>query len=278
MTNYLHSSFDLNSEKQVDLIDELPVWSAPFGLKLLEHIKLKKNITALDIGFGAGFPLTELAMRLGNSSRVLGIDPWGAGIKRTKKKLQFYGIKNVKLIQGWAEKIPLKDHSVDLITSNNGINNVADLNTVLSECFRVMKSGGQFIQTVNLDTSFIEFYDIMEAVLKDLKMEPEIGKMKHHIYEKRKPLKEFTEVIKQHNFSVVNILHDQFNYTFADGTTMLNHYFIRLAFLLSWKNIIPEERQTEVFKSIEEIMNQQAAKDGVFKLSVPFVVIDCEKK
>ncbi len=46
------NQFDLNSEKLVGLIDETPFWSAPFGLKLLDKIPLRKNISAIDIGFG----------------------------------------------------------------------------------------------------------------------------------------------------------------------------------------------------------------------------------
>ena len=278
MTHYLNNTFDLNSEKHVSLVDELPFWSAPFGLKLLEHLKLKKNITALDIGFGMGFPLTELAMRLGNSCNVYGIDPWGAGIKRTEKKLKFYGIKNVTLLRGGAENIPLENNTVNLVTSNNGINNVADQDKVLQECSRIMKPGGQFIQTVNLNSSMTEFYEILETVLRDHNLEAEIKKMQDHIYEKRRPLDEYTKLIEKHGFSVIQVIHGRFEYTFNDGTSLFNHYFIRLAFLESWKGIVPEKRHKEIFKKIENIMNLQAEKDGFFKLSVPFVVIDGEKK
>ena len=45
--------------------DELPLWSAPFGLKLLEVVALRPGIVALDIGCGTGFPVLELAQRLG---------------------------------------------------------------------------------------------------------------------------------------------------------------------------------------------------------------------
>jgi hypothetical protein len=44
-------------------IDELPLWSAHFGLKLLDSIKMKKNMNVLDIGSGLGFPAIEVAMR-----------------------------------------------------------------------------------------------------------------------------------------------------------------------------------------------------------------------
>ena len=277
MTKYLNSNFDLNSDKLIILLDELPLWSAPFGLRLLENIIYRKTITALDIGFGLGFPLTELAMRLGDTCKVYGIDPWEAAIKRVERKIEFYGIKNIEILYGVSENIPLPDNSIDLITSNNGINNVENLDETLSECARIIKSGGQFVQTVNLNTTMIEFYDVLENVLIDLKMEAELKKMVAHIYEKRKPLDEFIDLIKSHDFSVENVISDNFEYQFVDGTTMLNHYFIQLAFLDAWKSIIPADKQIEVFTQVEKIINQKAEKDGIFKLSVPFVLIDCVK-
>ncbi|MFH2142681.1 MAG: methyltransferase domain-containing protein [Bacteroidota bacterium] len=278
MTNYLNTDIDINPDKSAGLYDELPFWAAPFGLKLLDNIKLKKNMTVLDIGFGTGFPLTELAMRLGNSSKIYGIDPWEQAIKRAESKIEYYGINNVEIIRGVAENIPLEDNSVDLITSNNGINNVSDVDKVMSGCARIMKKGGQFVMTINLDKTMIEFYDIMEIVLKELKMEAELIKMQKQIYKKRKPLTEYKNLIEQHGFSVVKVIHDQFDYKFVDGTTMLNHYFIRLSFLDGWKSIFPTKKQDDIFKKIENYMNEKAYADGFFKLSVPFALIDCEKK
>jgi arsenite methyltransferase len=116
MQTYLDTKFDL--ENFIDCFDETPIWSALFGLKLLETVKYRKNISALDIGFGTGFPLTELAMRLGKSSKAYGIDLWKGAIVRAKRKMDFYQIENVQLIEGVAESIPLADRSIDLIVNN----------------------------------------------------------------------------------------------------------------------------------------------------------------
>ena len=277
MNNYLKTDFDFDSDLLLELFDELPIWASPFGLKLLDNIKYRKNIAVLDIGFGAGFPLTEIAMRLGETCKIYGIDPWDAAIRRAKKKIEFYGIKNIEIINGIAENIPLPDNSVELITSNNGLNNVESIEKSLSECSRITKTGGQLIHTYNLDTTMYEFYDLLKEILTTEKMDRELKELDNQVYKKRKPLNEFVKLLELNNFKVTNTLNDQFDYKFADGTAMLNHYFIRLAFLDGWKSIIPQEKQIEIFNRIESLLNKKAEKDGYVSLSVPFVLLDCVK-
>lgn len=277
MTNYLKTDFDYNSKSFVEFFDELPFWAAPFGLKLLDSVKYKKGITALDIGFGAGFPLSEIAMRLGISSKVYGIDPWDSAVNRAERKIAQFGIENVEIIRGVAENIPLSNNSIDLILSNNGLNNVSDLSKSFSECARVIKSGGQFIQTMNLNDSMMEFYSVMKSVLTDLNLKDSLAKMEEQIYSKRKPLDQYLELIKDHGFNIDSVLHDKFEYKFADGSAMLNHYFMRMAFMDGWKGIVPDERQEEVFTLIENELNRLSEEQQEFKLTIPFVLIDCTK-
>ncbi len=256
MKEYLSNDFDF--VKYIDVADETPIWSAPFGLKLLEYVDYKPNITALDIGFGNGFPLTELAMRLGKSSVVYGIDPWKDTFDRVYKKIDYYRINNLKLIEGVAESIPLENNSIDLIVSNNGINNVQDINRVFSECSRIIKNSGQFVLTMNLDKSMFEFYDQLELVLSELHLHNEIEKMHQHIYHKRPPVNEISSMLQKAGFLIKNLEYDQFNYKFTNGTAMLNHYFIRLAFMDSWIKLLPGEKSEYIFNTIETRLNQQS--------------------
>ena len=71
MIEYLRlPPFDWNSPDYVVVFDEVPLWSAMFGALLLERIELQPHMTVLDLGCGAGFPLLELAGRLGRSCTV----------------------------------------------------------------------------------------------------------------------------------------------------------------------------------------------------------------
>lgn len=277
MTKFNKSNFDLNDKDTVSIIDELPLWSAPFGLRLLDTIKLRPNITALDIGFGLGFPLLEVAQRLGNSSKVYGIDPWKAAIERTQTKINILGLTNIELIEGVAENIPLPDNSVDLIVSNNGINNVQNLEKVMNECKRVSKKSAQFVVTVNLDKTMIEFYDELEKVLIEEGLNEYVSRLKKHIYEKRRPLDELTKLFENNGFKIKKVIHDSFKYRYLNTTIMFNHFLIRLAFLDSWLDLVPADKVDKIFNQIENRLNLKAQEYGEMVLTIPFVVIDAEK-
>ena len=277
MKNYLHSSFDLNDPDLVSTFDELPLWAAPFGLKLLDVVRMQPGTTALDVGFGAGFPLVDLAMRLGPSSKVYGIDPWKAGIERTRLKLNVCGVDNVELHEGVAEALPFADEIFDLVVSNNGINNVADIPKSLAEIHRVMKPGAQFAMTMNLEDTMVEFYDIYRNVLQERGLDAEAEKITEHIYARRKPVDEMRKLLDTAGFTLSRLICDTFAFRYADGTAMLNHYFIRLAFMDSWKAILPPDLVEPVFAEIEARLNTLAQQHGELRLSVPFVVIDCRK-
>ena len=271
-------AFDLNDNEFVSAIDELLLWSAPFGLKLLDTIRYKKGINALDIGFGTGFPIIEIAMRLGNTSNIYGIDPWKAGMERTQFKIKNAGLSNIKLFEGVAENIPFDNDYFDLITSNNGLNNVQDLKKTLSECSRVAKAGAQFVFTYNTAESFIEFYDVFREVLNRNNLQELNKDITSHIYSKRKPMEEYKIELETAGFKIESIKEDKFYYRFTDGTAFLNHFFIRLAFLESWKQIVPENLRTKVFEEIEHKINDKAKDLEGFNTQVPFFTISCIKK
>ena len=278
MSLYLAEEFDLNQTDLVSVIDELPLWSAPFGLKLLEFIKLRKNITALDIGFGLGFPLTEIAQRLGNTSKIYGIDPWEQAVERTKLKIKKYNITNIELILGHAEDIPLESNSIDLIISNNGINNVDNLDKTLNECSRIAKKNAQLVFTGNLETTMFEFYQEYKNILTKKNLTESLKRLNEHIASKRMPLSALTEKIEKNGFKINHIDENQFYYRYVDGTTMLNHFLIRIAFLESWLNILNKEQQKPIFELLEKRLNQIADEQNGFKLTVPFVTIDSTYK
>ena len=278
MKKYFSRQHDLNDINVVSSIDDFNLWAAPFGIKLLDAIQYRKSINALDIGFGMGFPIIELAMRLGDTSKVYGIDPWKAGIERTKAKLKVNGVTNIELVEGVAEKMPFANDFFSLIVSNNGINNVQDITTAFAECSRVAKKGAQFVFTFNTEESFSEFYDIYREALTECNLQQYHKAIDEHIYVRRKPLTEIKKHAEDAGFAIKTVESDVFYYRFADASALFNHFTVQYAFIAGWKEIIPEENREKVFTLIEEKINRKAEKEGQFAIQVPFITIDSEKK
>jgi arsenite methyltransferase len=258
MTRYLQAQYNLDDPACISVIDDLPFWSAPFGIKLLDNVRYKRNINALDIGFGFGFPLTELAIRPGQSSKVYGIDPSRTALEWTRLKLKYAEIQNIELIEGVAEAMPFKFDYFDLIVSNNGLNNVQNLTKVLAERNRVSKKLAQFVFTFNTDTIFKNFYDVFREVLREHGLCDCEEKIDTHIYSKHRPVSEFKALLNANGSLIRSIDEDEFTYHFSDGTSMLNHFFMKLAFMGAWKEIVQLHFQNEIFSRIEEKLNCMA--------------------
>ena len=182
------SVYTMDDREFVDALDDLPLWSAPFGLALLESVVFRRGMNALDLCCGTGFPFLELAERLGPSCPVYGVDMWPAGLDRVHRKIRARGIGNATPVQGRAEALPFPDAFFGLIVSNNGINNVESIPAALGECARVSAPGAQLLLTLNLDGSLREFYDVLRQNLARAGLADRLPGVDAHIRAKRPAL------------------------------------------------------------------------------------------
>ncbi|MCK9424049.1 MAG: class I SAM-dependent methyltransferase [Bacteroidales bacterium] len=258
--------------------DELPLWSAPFGLTLLDTVRMRPDINVLDIGSGSGFPMLELAERMGKSCMIYGLDPSADSIGMVNAKKEYKGIVNARILRGVAEEIPFPDEYFGLIVSNNGLNNVQDQAASLAECFRVADKDAQMVLTMNLPYTMIEFYEIFEGLLTGMGLTDEVKKMHVHIDEKRKPVEFLKSLIEASGFTIRSINVDGFKLRYNDGSAFLNNFFIRKAFMEPWKSILPSGQTEEIFNLLEEKLNETAGRKGELIMSIPYACFDCEKK
>jgi len=272
---FIHDQINLD-DNMLCCYDELPLWSSPFGVLLLNNIPLQKNSMIVDIGCGTGFPLLELAQRFGDSCKVFGIDPWEIAIDRANRKKEQYRIKNVEILKGRGEEMPFTNEYIDIVVSNLGINNFENPDKVITECFRVLKLRGKLIFTTNLLGQFDEFYSVFSDILYDLKLEGCINNLNNHI-KKRHTSEDIKALMSRNNLTVKKIVRDNYVMRFADGSSFFNHYFIKLAFLQEWKEIIKEDYWDEVFSNLEIRLNKIANKNGEVVFDVPMAYIECEK-
>ena len=167
MTDYLDFTANLANPEVANAYDDFTYWSSMFGQLLFRHLRVAPRLTALDVGCGTGFPLLELADRLGPTSTVHGIDSWAHAVARARLKARVRGNTNVHVTHGDAAEMPYDDGAFDLIVSNLGVNNFDTPAVVMTECSRVCKPQGRLALTTNLVGHMSEFYQIYEETLLD---------------------------------------------------------------------------------------------------------------
>ncbi len=259
-----------------DLYDELPLWSAPFGLMLLEHVPIHPGMTILNVGAGTGFMTIELAQRCGPNALVIAVDPWEAAMNRLVRKLEHLGIRNVRTLLQDAATIDLPEASVDLIVSNLGINNFDNAEAVLGTCFRIARPGASLVLSTNLAGHMSEFYEAYRSVLVELGFDGQLAALEAHI-SRRATVASLRTMLERAGFEFVEAATRSYRERFVDGSSLLRHHFIRLGFVPGWKSIAPEGSVETTFAALEQRLNRLAAEHGELSLTIPAACIQARK-
>ncbi len=110
--------------------------------KILEN--LPHDSTVLDLGCEAGH--VSLKMHK-HGCNVISLDLCLPTLKKFKHKLEKENNSSIHPFQAIAQKIPLKDNSVDAVVATEVFEHMPDLPSVISEMHRITKPGGKVIVT-----------------------------------------------------------------------------------------------------------------------------------
>jgi SAM-dependent methyltransferase len=129
-----------------ELLTAIPGEVANFTLGCGDPITLaglQPGETVLDLGSGGGLDCFLAAKKVGESGRVIGVDMTSEMIQKARVSAARLGITTVEFREGYLEKLPVEDNSVDVVISNCVINLSPDKPQVFREVFRALKPGGR---------------------------------------------------------------------------------------------------------------------------------------
>lgn len=112
--------------------------------KIVKMVASKNPKLLLDVATGTG----DLAILLSqtNAKKIIGLDISAGMLEVGKQKIAQKNLSSkIEMVLGDSEKIPFEDNTFDAITVAFGIRNFENLESGLSEIYRVLKPNGQFI-------------------------------------------------------------------------------------------------------------------------------------
>lgn len=254
------------SKEVVTIYDEVSLWAAPFALTLLEHIPMLASGLVLDIGFGTGFPLLELAQRYGNNTKIIGIDIWDEAIKRAKLKQETLGLSNIEILHCLAEKFDFKPGSFDLICSNLGINNLQNKWEMLKKVSLLLKPKGDLVFTTNDQRTFQELFVLFIDSMDELQLDCELFK---ESINRRSGYDEILERANEVNLKLCFYTENSMHLRFSSASALFDHGLIRIAFREAWERTIGKEFFDEVVEKVKDKITKHIQSRGEFKLTIP---------
>ena len=113
----------------------------------LRRLNVHSGETVLEIGFGTGHCLKQMAVLVGEKGKVYGIDISSGMLAASKKRLEKAGLWNrVELFCGDALKMPYEDDKFDAVFSSFNLElfDTPEIPKVLAEIKRVLRPDGRF--------------------------------------------------------------------------------------------------------------------------------------
>lgn len=105
--------------------------------------RLHAGEQVVDVGCGAGLDTLIAAQQVGPAGRVIAVDMTHEMRVTTELGVRALGLSNVEVREGFAEGLPVEDHTADVIISNGVVNLCPDKRAVFREMRRVLKPGGR---------------------------------------------------------------------------------------------------------------------------------------
>ncbi len=102
----------------------------------MQRAGLRPGMQVLDVACGTGLVTREAARIVGETGRVMGLDPSAGMLAEARRQL------GLNFVQGRAEHLPLPDASLDFISMGYALRHVADLAAPFAEYHRVLRPGG----------------------------------------------------------------------------------------------------------------------------------------
>ena len=236
---------------------------------------MREGAHVLDLGFGTGFPLIELAQRFGRKSLIYGVDIWKEGIAKTERKIDILELDNIIIFEKHAKNIPLGDQEIDLVVSNLGINNFSEKDDVFKEVYRVMKPEAELCLCTNPDSCFHELFAIFSEIASELNL-PE--NLVLNYIKARGNVSSLKKEFSNYGFELVKYKEDEARMRFVNAQAVLDHSLIRIGFRESWDSLIPKEHHDEFYTRLLNKIDKHIHSNSEFNMHVPVLYMQFKKR
>jgi SAM-dependent methyltransferase len=231
------------------VVGQLP---SPRG-RIFAAIEPAGDETVVDVGCGFGSDLRALT-KAGHRGLLIGVDISTGMLRRV-------GVAPAKLICADACSLPLPAALGDIVMAMSMLYHVADIDEALHELRRILKPGGTFVASTSSSSDMRELVDVWEQATREV-VGRELGLRERWA---RSFNVENGEPILRRVFDSVEVRSFDWAIAPPDARSVREYAESRRDFDA---DVFPDDTWTAVVNRLEELVSEQIARDGGFRIGV----------
>jgi ubiquinone/menaquinone biosynthesis C-methylase UbiE len=251
---------EMRDTKELALLYDLyivPVWREFFDSMVDEEIELPKEGKFLDAGCGTGGYTIDLAIRAGEKTEVIGVDPSPERLALARGKAEIKKLDRVNFQTGDVTALELPGGSFDLVIGDATMLRADQIGTVIVELTRVAKQGAMIILKLATRGSFDEFFSIHWESLYNLDLTQYTPQLESLITE-RLTVSNAEQLAIDAGLEQVRSVTRKDRFDYPDAKAFFESPLIDTYFVNDWLGMFPEhETRQRVQNEMMEIIDRE---------------------
>jgi len=230
------------------------LWTQPVYDAFVKGVRVPAASSVLVAESRCGYIPSRLIEEIPEDTRIISLDPSRAMLDQARQRVDEAAQKRIFFVPQKVNSLSYADDVFKATICTNGVSTIQQAQDALSELTRVTQMGGVIVMAAPLQTSFPEFYDILDEALRSHRLNDVLGRM----YDLRTSLLttgRLAEIAESKGLHDIEFEELTWDVAFGSGQELLASPLVRESFYPQWLGIIRSSDRDPILRYLVDAID-----------------------
>jgi ubiquinone/menaquinone biosynthesis C-methylase UbiE len=241
----------------------VPYWRESFDHMVIEHVKLPRTGSILEVNCGTGGLALQLAASIGSRGEVIATDSQAEQLELARAKAEVKKLNNVLFLHQSPDRLDMEDYTFGLVIGNAALMPAEDIESLLAEMVRQTDEGATVALLMLTHGSFGEIFSLLWEALYLCQLDVYTPQVEALINE-HLTTSQAQAMMERQGLSQVHSLTERRELDFASAQELFESPLIQDYFLDHWLDFLPDDATRQrVIDTMAEIIDRERQEEYV---------------